>query len=151
MESKVGRMGSSFYTLCAHDDQRLAYVWERALHTDMPNVPPRQRLEFYELWNAALWDAMFYDCTTVAERVTRFQEYVADGDITLRRLSKLSPHHKVNVRVFDGEQIVIDTPAAELIDIGDGGMTFPKSLAWSNLVVKEQYRIATTHVKEPVT
>ena len=153
MESRVGRGPSHFYTLIGPHDQRLAYVWERSLHTDMPRVPDRQRLEFYELWSAVLWDAMFCDCKTVAERVTRFQEYVYDGDITLRKHTRVSPMHKINVFLYDGEQIVIDTPppTAELIDFGNLGWQFPKSLAWSKLRVQEHYRLATTWKKELVT
>lgn len=133
-ESKVGRMGSSFYMLYA-DDQQLAYLWQRALFTDMPNVPPRQRLEFFEFKNWDLWRAMFADCPSIPSRLARFVEYVHDGDIELRRLRK-SPSGRMSIVVYDGSQIVIDTPPidTELVDAFEG-WEFPKSLAWSNIGV----------------
>lgn len=137
MESKVGRMGSSFYTLFA-GEQRLAYLWQRALHTDMPNVPPRQRLEFYEFYNKELWERMFADCTLTPQRVARLKEYVADGDITLRRLVKSPSAGQMGMLIFDGEHIVIDPPPQDAEKVEIGTVMLPKSLAWSNLIVKER-------------
>ena len=139
VESKVGRMGAGFYVLFATDDQRLGYLWQRSLFTDLPNVPSRQRLEFYETWNDPLWVEMFAGLNTMAERVDRFREYLYDGDISLRRLHR-SPTGMMHVMIYDGKQIIIDDPpeSAEAIDIGEAKMKFPKSLAWSNLVVKER-------------
>lgn len=137
MESKVGRMGSSFYSLFS-GETRIAYLWERALHTDMPNVPPRQRLEFYEVNDRDLWLSLFEGCLTIPGRVQRFQELVRDGKISIRRLNK-SPSGIMRVLIFDGEQVVIHTPPADT-DLAEviEGWEFPKSLAWSNLIVKEQ-------------
>lgn len=140
MESKVGRMGSSFYTLMTTDQdtpgQRLAYLWQRSLFRDMPNTPPRQRLEFYDLWNEGLWVEMFGGLSTEAERMMRFREYVHDGEISLCRLVK-SPRGLMGMVIYDGEAITIDKPS-EREQIQIAKMTFPKSLAWSNLIVKER-------------
>lgn len=138
MESKVGRMGSGFYTLFDRDNTRLAYLWQRSLFTDMPNTPPRQRLEIYELWGEAKWAEYLKGCQTSAESFERFKELVAAGDIRLRRLNK-SPSGRMHAMLYDPEQIVLDAPSAsesETVEIE--GVPFPKSMAWSGLVVKER-------------
>lgn len=136
MESKVGRMGSSFYVLFI-GDKRAAFLWERALHTDMPNVPPRQRLELYEVGEEDRWIETFEGCTNYVDVVNRLRFMLFVGEVTLRRLAR-SPSGVTRQLVFDGQQIVVDTPpeSAEAVDIR--GLKFPKSLAWSNKIVKER-------------
>lgn len=137
MESRVGRSSPSFYVLMA-DDQRLAYLWRRALFTNLPHVPQRLRLEMYELWNENLWVSMFWDCQDGAERMKRLQEYVHDGDITLQRLQRSPSSNEVRMLIYDGEQIDIETPPKYAEEFDVNGVRFPKSLAWSNLIVKER-------------
>lgn len=131
VESKVGRMSAGFYALFA-DDQRLAYLWQRRLFTDLPNVPHTLRLEFYELHNIPLWNEMFAWLSIWPERVACFKEYVYDGDITLRRIAK-SPLGKVRSAVYDGEQIAIADPHPHTELTPLLGWDFPGSLVWSNL------------------
>lgn len=130
-ESKVGRMGSSFYTLYA-DDQQLAYLWQRALFRDMPTVPNLQRLELFETHNEDLWAAMFADCPTLGTRLARFQEYVHDGEITLRRLRR-SPTGRMSMVVYDGSQITIAAPSTDVGLFIGGAYPFPKSMTWSHI------------------
>lgn len=139
MESKVGRMNTGFYTLIGPDNLRMAYLWQRQLFTDMPNTPHRLHLELYEGWNDDLWVAMFGDLRFFADKVERLREYLADGDITLQRIRR-SPSGLMGVVIYDGEQLVISTPRENAVATGIVGVTFPKSLMWSNLVIKEARR-----------
>lgn len=141
MESKVGRMGSTFLTLLTSENERLAFLWQRQLFQDMPNTPPKQRLEIFESHNSPVWVKMFNDCASVAERMTRLEEYVHDGDIVIARLVKRPSTSEVRLTVFDGEKLSIDWSRSgwgpdKWVTIPDTLLTFPKSFVWSNLHLK---------------
>lgn len=139
VESRAGRMTTGFYTLMFNETHRLAYLWQRELFRDVPNTPPRLRLEFYELWSVELWLQLFGDLKTPEDRVERLREFLADGDVRLCRLHKsaLTLRPRPSLVIYDGEQVVIETPSKNAVTMNIEGLTFPKSLYWSNLVLKE--------------
>lgn len=133
-------MRSGFMALLTSERHRLVYLWQRQLFTDMPNVPTRQRLEFYEFYNPKIWSAMFSDLhyAPMAWRVTRLQEYLHDGDILLTRLNR-RPSGPVEQCIYDGEQLAIQAPLTWSQEVKPvKGVRFPLSLTWSGLVVKER-------------
>ena len=146
MESKVGRMGSSFYVLLTAGDDatapesRLAFLWQRELFQDIPNTPPAQRLEFYEAWPNPKWPSLFHGhCDTVEQSTERLRELLREGEVLLGRLFK-TPMAEMRMRIYDGKQIEIKTPpeTAEVATIDpDLGIKLAKSLVWSNMITKE--------------